>query len=59
MRKSMQLFYFQVYIDQFKVTNDQSDVSEQCSVAKTSFDDKVISHQEKQTTSAKPRQKGW
>ena len=51
------MFYFQASIDQFTVTNDPSDVSEQCSVTKTSLDDKVISHQEKQTISPKLIQK--
>ena len=46
--------YFQASIVQFKVTNDMSDVLEQWSVTKSSLDDKVISHQEKQTTSEKP-----
>ena len=30
------------------MTDDPSDVSEQCSVTKTALDDKVIDHQEKQ-----------
>jgi len=47
-------YLVQASIDQFTVTNDPSDVSEQCSVTKTSLDDKVISHQETQTKTTPP-----
>jgi len=42
-------YLVQASIDQFTVTNDPSDVSEQCSVTKTSLDNKQISNQERTT----------
>ena len=49
---------FQASIDQFTVTSDPSDGSEQCSVTKTALDDKLIEHQENQQMPSNINTKG-
>ena len=49
---------FQASIDQFTVTRDPSDVSEQCSVTKTALDDKLIEDQENQQMPSNTNTKG-
>jgi len=50
-------YLVQASIDQFTVTSDPSDVSEQCSITKTALDDKFIKHQENKQMPSKTNTK--